>query len=334
MTKRFKTIAILAICAVSILGLCSCGSNNDQAEGKLSVVATVFPAYDWTREVIGDSDDIELTLLLDNGTDIHSYQPTASDMMKISNADVFIYVGGESDEWVEDALEEANNKDMKVISLLDALGDKKKVEEVVPGMQEEDEHDDHDNHDGHDHDADELEYDEHVWLSISNAKHLTSEIEKAIEEKDPSNAKLYKDNLDGYLAELDALDKDYRNVIGSSNHKTLIFGDRFPFRYLTDEYGLDYFAAFVGCSAETEASFDTVVFLAKKVDELGVPTVLTIDKSDGKIAKTIIKNTKKHNQAVLSLNSMQAVTSDEQKDGATFISIMEDNLDVLKKALN
>ena len=327
---------------------------------KLKVVTTIFPEYDWTREIIGNNiKNVELTLLLGNGVDLHSYQPSIQDIAKISTADIFIYVGGESDGWVKDALKNATNKNMKVINLLETLGDKVKAEEVKEGMQAEEEeehhhhdgehHDDEDEHEDeehdHDHEAeeghhhhhhddeDEVEYDEHVWLSLRFAKIISAEIANALCEKDPSNAASYKANLAAYTAKLNDLDSKYAAAVKAGSKNTILFGDRFPFRYLVDDYGLDYFAAFVGCSAETEASFETVIFLAKKVDELGLNTVLKIESGDGKIARTIIQNTKKKNAKVLTLDSIQSTTAKQAKAGTTYLKIMEGNLSVLTEAL-
>ncbi len=517
---------------------------------KIKVVTTIFPEYDWTREIIGDNaSNVELTLLLGNGVDLHSYQPSIQDIAKISTADIFIYVGGESDGWVKDALKNATNKNMKVINLMESLGDKVKAEEIKEGMQaeeEEDEHGhnhhdedaeeaahhhhsvefkdsdvkdrtlsefngewtsayvyykdgaldeaikftseqepktdlaalrkcydqglktsidyinvkgsnvsftsndktteakyvyagyrivqyaagnrgvryffevkgksngcpkyigfndhmiaptkpehyhfyssnisiddmcaesdnwptyfpknyskdevskafagynpmahmtaaadhdhDHDHHheaeEGHHHhhhdDEDEVEYDEHVWLSLRNAKRLSAEIASALSEKDSANAASYKANLSVYSAKLDALDAKYVAAVKAGSKKTILFGDRFPFRYLVDDYGLDYFAAFVGCSAETEASFETVIFLAKKVDELGLNSVLKIESGDGKIARTIIQNTKKKNAKVLTMDSIQSTTAKQAMAGTTYLKIMEENLAVLAEAL-
>lgn len=288
---------------------------------KLKVVTTIFPEYDWAREIIGDkAANVELTLLLGNGVDLHSYQPSIQDIAKISTADIFIYVGGESDGWVKDALRNAINKNMKVINLMETLGDKVKAEEIKEGMQAEEE-------------EDEVEYDEHVWLSLRNAKILCAEIAAALSAKDPANATAYKANLASYTARLDALDVKYAAAVKAGSKNTILFGDRFPFRYFVEDYGLDYFAAFVGCSAETEASFETVIFLSKKVDELGLNSVLKIESGDGKIARTIIQNTKKKNARVLTLDSIQSTTLKQAKAGTTYLSIMEDNLKVLEEAL-
>ncbi len=294
-----------------------------------SVVCTIFPAYDWTREILGShADEAQVTYLLDNGVDLHSYQPTMDDMMKISDCDLFIYVGGESDEWVEDALEDAQNRDMRVISLLDVLGDSAKVEELKEGMQEDD-HDD-DDHDEHDHD--EEEYDEHVWLSLRNARIFCAEIERNMEAMDPANAADYRANLEDYTTRLDELDSSFKAVVDGSSARTLIFGDRFPFRYFVDDYGLDYYAAFIGCSAETEASFETVTFLADKVKELDCKTIFILESSDSGIADTII-STSGRSVEIAELNSLQSVSREDIAGGATYISLMQGNCDVLAGAL-
>ena len=292
------------------------------ADEKIRIVTTIFPEYDWVREILGDKgDSAEITMLLDNGVDLHSYQPTADDIIKLSDCDLFVYVGGESDEWVEDALKSAANKDRKVIHLLEILGDSVKEEETVEGMQEEEE------------DHEEKEYDEHVWLSLKNAKTLVGAISAALQEIDPDNKDTYAANAEAYGQKLSALDAEYRKAVSAGTYRTLLFGDRFPFRYLVDDYGLSYYAAFAGCSAESEASFETVSFLARKVDEGKLPCVLTIEGKNHKIAETIVQNTAGKNQKILTMDSMQSTTSQDVAGGTTYLSLMEKNLDVLKEAL-
>lgn len=300
----------------------------ENTDKTLNIATTIFPEYDWTRAILGDrADDVNLTMLLDNGTDLHSFQPAVKDIMKVSSCDLLIYVGGESDQWIEDALESAQNKDMKTINLMEILGDSIKEEETVEGMQES-EHD-------HDHeDEEEKEYDEHVWTSMRNAEVICDAIAETLEEMDPENKEIYQSNAETYKEKLSALDEAYQETVNNAKQKTLVFADRFPFRYLVDDYDLSYYAAFSGCSAESEASFKTVTFLAGKVDELGVKSVLTMEKSDDRIAQTVIENTKAKDQKILQLNSMQSITSEEIADGATYLSVMEDNLGVLKEALN
>ena len=294
----------------------------------ISVVTTIFPEYDWVRQIAGDNANVDVTMLLDNGVDLHSYQPTAEDIMKIATCDVFIYVGGESDEWVEDALAEAVNSDMQVINLLDTLGDKVREEELVEGMEGEEE----EVEEGEE-EEEGPEYDEHVWLSLENSQLLVEAIAKAIGTVDTDNADTYTSNALAYNEKLKALDEQYKATVDGASVNTILFGDRFPFRYLVDDYGLNYYAAFVGCSAETEASFETIQFLSAKVDELGLKTVFTIENSDQKIAETIIANTNSKDAKILSLDSMQSTTSEDVAAGATYLGIMEENLKVLEEAL-
>ena len=373
-----KIITLLVATLLLALGLTACGSaqgagttsENDTQKatagstgsGKdtIRIVTTIFPEYDWVKNILGDTPEhVELTMLLDNGVDLHSYQPTADDILKVSTCDLFIYVGGESDKWVQDALKEATNKDMVVLNLMEIMGDKAKEEEIVEGMEHDHDHDhedgdhdhedadhdhedadhdhedaDHDHEDAdHDHDEDEKEYDEHVWLSLKNTMYLCDAITDALKKVDQAHADLYQKNADAYKKELSALDAEYAAAVDAARVKTLLFGDRFPFRYLTDDYGLTYYAAFVGCSAETEASFETVIFLAEKTDELGLSTILTIEGTDHKLAETIKKNTKTKDQQLLSLNSMQSTNSKDVEAGVSYLSIMKENLEVLKEAL-
>lgn len=319
-----KILALLLALWIPAAVLSGCAPQDDSAaSNKLNIVTTIFPAYDWVREILGaETDRAEITMLLDSGVDLHSYQPTVDDIVKISDCDLFLYVGGESDGWVDDALKNAPNKERKVIRLLDVLGDSAKAEETVEGMQEEE----------HDHEE-EAEYDEHIWLSLKNAQVLVAAISEALQESDPARKDTYAANAAAYVEKLSALDGEYRAAVDSGKYKTLLFGDRFPFRYLADDYGLDYYAAFPGCSAETEASFETVSFLAGKMDALGLPCVLTIEGTQHKIAETIVQNTAQKNQQVLTMDSMQAVTANDAASGVSYLSVMEKNLSVLKKAL-
>ncbi len=327
--RKFLSIIVAAMMAVG--GLCACGSGGaglSADNDKIQIVTTIFPEYDWVMNILGDrAGNAEVTMLLDNGVDLHSYQPTAEDMLKIADCDVFVYVGGESDGWVDDALKGAGNPDRTVINLLEVLGDSVKEEELVEGMQGEEEEEEEGEEEG-------PEYDEHVWLSLKNAAVICDAIEVALSKADSEGASVYEKNCADYKAELSALDEEYTKVAESAKNKTLLFGDRFPFRYMTDDYGLDYYAAFVGCSAETEASFETIVFLANKVDELNLSSIMTIEKSDGRIAGTIRDNTTSKDQKILTLDSMQSVTSDDVAKGENYISIMKSNLEVLKEALN
>lgn len=304
------------------------------AERELSIVTTIFPEYDWVMEILGENaPNAEVTMLLDSGVDLHSYQPNVKDMVTLSTCDLFIYVGGESDSWVKDALAGATNKDMIVINLLEVLGENAKEELLVEGMEHSHEEEEHheEAHDEEDHEH-EAELDEHVWLSLRNASLFCQAIRDALITLDPENEELYRANTEDYLEELSRLDDAFAAVVAEGSRNTLLFGDRFPFRYLTDDYGLQYYAAFSGCSAETEASFETVIFLANKLDELGLHTVMTLEGSDGKLAQTIV-STAKSDADILCLDSMQSITKKDVQEGAKYLAIMEKNLDVLAQAL-
>lgn len=319
--KKLLTVLLVMSFLLPVTG-CGNGGALTQDPERLTVVTTIFPEYDWVKTLLGENPaGMELTMLLDNGVDLHSFQPTAEDIMRISNCDLFIYVGGESDAWVEDALKEVVNQDMIVLNLLDILGDQVKEEETVEGMEGEEE------------EEDETEYDEHVWLSLRNAEVLCEEIAEALKELDPANATVYEKNLEGYRESLADLDQRYAEAVGDAPIDTLVFGDRFPFRYLTDDYELNYYAAFSGCSAETEASFETVLFLAEKVEELSLSAVMTIDGTDHRIAETIVGSTDTKDQKILTLDSMQSTTSKDVEEGKTYLTVMEENLLVLKEAL-
>ena len=377
--KRSFTITIIIIILTFLLGLFSfsgCGSSDKSAgtkgetpKTKLKIVATIFPEYSWTKEMLGSHEkDLELTLLAKKGVDMHSYQPSAEDILRIANCDLFLYVGGESDKWANKALKEGGNPKRRVLNLMKLIGNRAKVEEEVEGMEKHDHHDhdkdahahpkkdkqdekhehhdkdkheekhehekehDKDKHDGKDH-HDQPEYDEHVWLSLKNADIVCKAIAEELAALDSKNAETYRTNYTAYSKKMAALDAKYKEAVTKAPVKTVLFGDRFPFRYLTDDYGLQYYAAFNGCSAETEASFATVAFLAKKMDELKLPAVLTIEGRQHKLAQTIVENTKAKNQKVLTLNSMQSVTEEEIKKGITYLAVMEQNLNVFQEAL-
>jgi zinc transport system substrate-binding protein len=339
--KKKYSLFLSIILIISLLAVSAGTARADSAQAqKLSIVTTIFPEYDWVMNILGDQAAVaEVTMLLDNGVDLHSYQPTVDDIIKISTCDVFIYVGGESDEWVDSALAEAINRDMIVINLLEVLGDRAKEEEIVEGMEAEHEHDeDHDENHEHEHDEDheheeEAEYDEHVWLSLKNAVALCSVIADALGQADPAHAEEYQANTAAYTEMLSELDAQFEAAVEAAAVKTVLFGDRFPFRYLTDDYNLHYYAAFVGCSAETEASFATIVFLANKADELELSAICQIESSNGSIPRTIKENTHSKNQEILTFDSMQSTTSRDVANGASYLGIMEQNLETLKLAL-
>ncbi len=314
-----RIISVLLCAVVLIAAFAGCGSAKSGSGKQLKIIATIYPEYEWVKQIVGDVDNVEVDLLLDKGVDLHSFQPTAKDIINISSSDVFIYVGGESDKWVDDVLKEVQNKDIKALNLIEALGDMAKEEKTVEGMQSEDEGEE-----------DEKEIDEHIWLSVKNASKLCKSIADTLGEKDPDNKETYSKNSEAYIAKLNELDGQYEQACKSAKNNTLIFADRFPFRYLTDDYKLKYYAAFSGCSAESEASFKTLVFLANKLDELKLNKLIIIDGSDKKIADAVIDTAKTKDVEVLTLNSMQSAVGDDD----TYLSIMQSNLEVLKKALN
>ena len=371
-----RTITIFILLVTVLLGFSGCGSSDksggakeDTSKPKLKIVATIFPEYSWTKELLGSHEkDVELTILAKKGVDMHSYQPSAEDILRIANCDLFLYVGGESDKWVDKALKEGGNPKRRVLNLMKLMGDRAKVEEEVDGMEKHDHHEHdkdaharqekdkqdekHEHHDKdkheekHEHEKEhnkdehdgkvhheQPEYDEHVWLSLKNADIVCKAIAEELAALDSKNAETYRANYTAYSKKMAALDAKYKEAVTKAPVKTVLFGDRFPFRYLTDDYGLQYYAAFNGCSAETEASFATVAFLAKKTDELKLPAVLTIEGRQHKLAQTIVENTKAKKQKVLVLNSMQSVTEEEIKKGITYLAVMEQNLNVLREAL-
>lgn len=354
--KKIASIAILLFASVLMLTACNTESGKkDSAPKKISVVATIYPQYDWLKNVIGEhADAVDLKLLIKNGTDLHSYKPSAQDIATIAKADLVVYVGGESDEWIEKALEATPKEGRIALNLMKALGDRVKEEEVVEGMQVEEHHHEHGEeaeeheHEHHEHDKvtepaeatsehhhhEEVENDEHIWLSLKNAWILVNALAQSLSKVDSANSSIYTANAVLYNAKLWEMDKEYTTAISGASQKTVLFGDRFPFRYLVDDYGIKYYAAFVGCSAESEASFETVTFLAGKMDSLQLPAIFTIDGSNGKIARAILEASKNSKNAqVLTLNSMQSVTDEQIKAGVDYLSIMRDNLEVLKKAL-
>ena len=316
-----------------LLSFVSCGQSATVADdGRLSVVTTIFPVYDWTKNVVGDKDTADVTMLLDTGVDLHSYQPTTDDLLKISSCDVFVYVGGESDSWVDGALKSASGKSPVTVNLMEVLGDAVKEEETVEGMQGEDGEEAHREDEEHHHEE-EAERDEHIWLSPKNAEKCVRAIADALCRADADNSETYKKCAEDYIAKLEKLDGEYKEAVENAKHRTVLFGDRFPFRYLTDEYGIEYYAAFLGCSAESEASFETVSFLSQKVKELDLKYVFTLEGSNHNLAETIIKNSGTDAE-VISVDSMQSVTEKDVENGADYLSIMEKNLSAFKEALN
>lgn len=326
-----KKIAIaIIIMSIFLCSLTGCGRSY-KADEKLQIVCTTFPIYDWVNNIVGaSSEKVEIILLLDNGVDMHSFQPGAKEIALVSSCDLLIYVGGESDGWIEDAIKESINKNQRTISLIETLGEDAKEEDEleIPDDLSKDNLTDADIED------EDIEYDEHVWLSLSNAALFVDTISNVLGEANPSYEKNYRDNARKYIDKLMDLDSRYRSQIINSKEDTIIVTDRFPFRYLVDDYDIKYYAAFPGCSAETEASFEVVVYLSGKLDSEGLTNVIVTESADKKIAETVIDNTKDRNQEIKTLYSMQSVTSEDYKAGKTYYSIMEENLATLVNVLN
>ena len=330
-----KKIASLLLVMAMVFGLAACSSGGTapadpgQASDKTRIVCTIYPAYDWVKEIAaGAEDDCEILLLGGSGVDLHSYQPSAADIAAIASCDLVLYVGGESDEWVEDALSVDHKESRVALSLMEMLQDRVKEEEIVEGMQEEHEHDQEEGE--HEEGP---EYDEHVWLSLKNAEICVEKIEEVLSDLLPEKAGEFSQNAASYEAKLQDLDDRFAAAVAAAPQKMLLFGDRFPFRYLTDDYGLEYYAAFVGCSAETEASFETIIFLAQKLDELQLHTICVLENSDEKLANTIRQATASKEQAIVVFDSLQSVTMEDIQTGRTYLSAMEGNLTSLIQAL-
>lgn len=327
----FKRIFILTVALILVVtSFSGCGSSRES--GKTDIVCTVFPIYDWVRNIIGeDNDAVELHLLVKNGTDPHSYTPSPADVAKILSCDVLIYVGGESDAWVRDVLRGTAGEGMKEIKLLELLGERAFVEEDVECA--EDDCHEHDHHHAHEH-GEENAYDEHVWLSLKNASFLCDRIKEELSKQFSESEKIYSENADKYIARIDALDARFEAAVSTSACKYLLFADRFPFRYLTEDYGIEYFAAFSGCSADSEASFETVTRLSKKIAELGLSRVVILENSTSDLAETVISGSGVSGVSVVVMDSLQSITLSDIESGATYLSLMEKNLEAVKTALN
>lgn len=323
-----KRWMLLCLSLLVLAGCAPAPSQGEQREEKkkLSVVTTVFPAYDWVREIAGEnSQGVDVTWLMKNGVDVHSYQPTVEDLVNISNCDVLVYVGGESESWMEEALAQGGKEGRVVVNLMEELGDRVKEEEPLPGVEEDH---DHQHEEEHEH-----ETDEHIWLSVKNAAFLTQILAQKLGQADPAHAQTYLDGQSAYQTKLEQLDQAYQTMVQGAKYDTVLFCDRFPFRYLLDDYGIRYYAAFAGCSAETEASFETVAFLADRLESEDLPAVLILEGSSEDLASTIIRNTPSQDQQILVLDSMQAVSPQQVEAGASYLGLMEENLTVLQAAL-
>lgn len=382
--KRIWTVLLAGALVIGGL-LTGCGTEqkakqetveNKTEDQKISVVTTIFPQYDFVRQIAGDS--VDLKMLLKPGEETHSYEPTPQDIIAIQNSDLFIYVGGENDSWVEDILESMPDNGRKTLKLVDCVDTVE--EEHVEGMKEERGHDheehDHEEH-GHDSESDTHldqnsdaeedhllqeqevqethldadgeaqadgehgndsteavsvhEIDEHVWTSPKNAEKIVERITELLCEADESHATEYQANAADYERQLEELDQEFRDVVDHSERNLLIFGDRFPFRYFADEYGLDYYAAFSGCASDTEPSAATMAFLINKVKEEQVPTVLKMELSNDNISKAIAEAAGTDVKVFYSCHNL---TAEEFENGETYLSMMKKNVETLKEVLN
>lgn len=311
-----KKLFSLIISIVLLLSLCSCGAGEvaeESTNNKLKIVATIFPQYDFARAIAGDKAQVKM--LITPGTESHSFEPTTSDIKAIQNCDIFIYTGGESDHWIDSLLENIENKDIKILSLMDIID---------PHSHEEEAEHEH-SHQNHSH------VDEHVWTSPKNAVEITTAICDEMCLSDPENSQFYKDNLSAYTNKLTTLHKDFADTVSTAKRNTLVFGDRFPLTHFSKEYGLEYFAAFSGCSEDTEPSASVVADLIRKTKAEDIPVVFKIELSSDSIASTIAKET---GAKVLTFYSCHNISKEDFKNGETYITLMQKNVESLKTALN
>ena len=306
---------------VVLLILCTCfivGCGKEKTSTKYNIISTSFPGYDFARAVIKDVDDISIEMLLKPGAETHDFEPTPQDIIDIQNSDIFIYVGGESDTWIDDVLKDIDTKKVKIIKLMDIVD--LYEEEITEGMEAEEEEDE-----------EEVEYDEHIWTNPKNAIKMVEKIKDEIVKIDENNKETYEKNASSYISELTSIDNQIREVVNNSSRKELVFGDRFPLRYFTEEYGLTYHAAFPGCSEQTEASAKTITYLINYVKEKNIPVVFHIELSNGKIAETISEET---GAKVMEFNAVHNISKKDFDDGLTYVDYMNKNIEALKIALN
>lgn len=304
-----KLFKITAAILIFMLIFCGCSSSKNADKNKVQILCSNFALYDWTKNITAESDTVEVSLLLKNGVDIHSFQPSADDIIKIKNADLFVYNGGPSEEMLTDITDDSQN----VFAAIPSLDT-----ELIESAHTHDEH----------------EYDEHIWLSVKNAINICEKLADAIITVDSQNTALYEDNVTNYISELSALDEELMLVAENSKRNEFVLADRYPFMYLMRDLSLTCHSAFPGCSDETEASFSTVLELAQKIYELDLGYIVTTDGYNNSIAEAVIENSGKSGIEILSLSSMQTITDAEINSGKTYLSAMKENLEVLKKTLN
>lgn len=330
------------VCAMTAIMIVfsGCVAGREEAateDEKMQILCMTFPLYDWTRQVTeGCEDNIEVSLLMDQGTDPHNYQPTTEDIIRISEADIIVYVGGESDLWMEDVLASIpaeQREKQQYLNMMEVLGTSLREEEHIEGVEQIQGQAHGEVEDGEERHTGAAEYDEHIWLSVKNASVCVQAIAATVMDQDQEDSRIVAENAESYLAKLQDLDEQFADIAAEAPLDRVLFADRFPFLYLMKDYGLEYDAAFPGCSTETEASFEMVIFLAGRLDEYDLPAVLVMEDGNQRIAETVIANTADKDQEILALNSMQSVTAAEIGQGVTYLSIMQENLGVLRKAL-
>ena len=315
-----KIISLFLCIAILISLVCitsSCAKSKD--DGNINVICTIFPYYDWAKNVIGASENVTLSLIISNGADPHSYQPTATDILNISNCDVIIYTGGSSDVWVEAALEKANSPDIRKIKLIELDG--MTLHNVSASDHE------------HDHEHDHGEFDEHIWLSLKNARLATQNIADELSAIDVKNAERYTENAKSYAQELLSLDESFVNTL-AEEHPFMLFADRFPFVYTLSDYGISYQAAFEGCTTDASADFDTIISLIEEAKLHNTKYVCVTESSDKALAKTVISSSNHTEMEILTFNSIQGITKRDIESGVTYLSLMKNNLETMKKAIS
>ena len=328
-SKLFSAFIPASVLLLLLSGCASPGTAGSEDSGKIRAVATIFPQYDFLRQIGGDH--LELTMLLKPGAESHSFEPTPADMITVSQSDLFVYVGGDSDAWVETILESVDVSEKEIVTLMDCV--ETVAEEDVEGMETHGHAHDHEDEDptAADGDHEEAEQDEHVWTSPRNAVRIVEKLRDALIAVDPENAGDYTQNAADYIDRLNRLDQEFQETVDTAKRHTILLGDRFPFRYLADAYGLDYYAAFPGCSSESEASAKTIAFLIDKVKEEKIPVVFSIELSNEKMTDSICEAT---GATKLQLHSCHNVTRDDFEQGITYLDLMERNVHALKEALN
>lgn len=331
MKKSIKMLVLFVIIAIAAVGVVIGFSNLNKNKEKISIIATNFPSYDFARAVAGDKADVKM--LVKPGAETHSFEPTPQDIIDIKNSKMFVYVGGESDEWIDNALKDINADQTKLVKMMDIV--ETVEEETVEGMEHNHEHEEHEHEESehnHEHEEhEETEYDEHVWTSIKNSIKIINSIKDELVKVSPENKSYFEDNARTYTEKLVEIDNKFQNIVDNASRKTLVFGDRFPLRYFVEDYGLTYYAAFPGCSEQTEASSKTISFLVEKIKTENIPVVLKIEMSNGNIAKTIADET---GSKVLEFSAAHNISLDDFNSGLTYAKIMENNLTVLEEALN